>query len=467
MEKLRKIIKELNDRDFDQVKSALIKNDSQKFLNLFASYHDGNVSDEKIRKSVLCSENSFYVLKSRLLEKIRGILVENNHVAESNPLIQYIYEYPRESAIAILQQLERTYIEKDVPQELINVYSALKKTHYHTDKYYHYSQLYNKQIAYTIAFEKAEELLFNFNKALADYYFSRSDNDKELILFCKREIKNIYSLNQSHRFELVYNFILIQCQLFTNIEQADDEPVEDLIKKCEQIITNYPKDKLSKYCKLIVGFFWLEYYYKISQFKKAEQYLWVIDAESKTWLLYNNYCLSFKYLLTKPQLLCKLNKIEKLGEETQEMYFDNYDFYTLSMMKFRKSFIGIYSGDVTESIHLLKDLINGITLHHFFHFELEIKLTLSYLYIKQKKGSIAKELIASLTRKVSADKNKDLYQNALVFIEVLNLLLDKERNATKKTKLTNAIQQFNYCNTGERKLLAFLQPEIDLILKNF
>jgi hypothetical protein len=445
------------------VKSALIENDSQKFLILLISYREENATDDKIKKSVLCSARAFYVLKSRLLEKIREILLENNRITESNPLIQYIYEYSRESAIAILHQLERTYIENDVSQELINVYSALKKTHYYSDKYYHYSQLYNKQIAYTIAFEKAEELLFNFNKALANYYFSRSDSDKELIHFCKREIKNIYSLNQSHRFELLHNFILIQCQLFTNVEQPDDESVEDLIKKCEQIITNYPKDRLSKYCKLIVDFFWLEYYYKINQFKKAEQYLWIVDGDSKTWLLYNNYCLSFKYLLTKPQLLCKLNKTEKLEEEKDEMYFDNYDFYTLSMMKFRKSIISIYCGSANESINMLRDLINSITLYHFFHFELEIKLTLSYLYIKQKREGSAKELLASLTRKINLDKQKNHYTNALIFIKVLNLLMDKEKNTTTRTKLNNAIQQFNFCNTGERKLLSFLQPEIDSI----
>jgi hypothetical protein len=466
MEKLRKTVKELNDKDFEQVKSALIKNDSQKFLHLFVSYREDNTPDEKIRKSVQCNERSFYVLKSRLLEKLREILLENNRITETNPLVHYVYEYPRESAIAILHQLERTYIENDVSQELINVYSALKKTHFYSDKYFHYSQLYNKQVAYTIAFEKAEDLLFNFNKTLANYFFSRSDSDKELILLCKGEIKNIYSLNQSHRFELLHNFILIQCQLFTNIEQPDDESVEDLIKKCEQIITNYPKDKLSKYCKLIIDFFWLEYYYKINQFKKAEQYLWIVDGESKTWLLHNNYCLSFKYLLTKPQLLCKLHKTEKLEEEKEEMYFDNYDFYTLSMMKFRKSIINIYCGSVNESIHMLQDLVNNITLHHFFHFELEIKLTLSYLYIKQKRESSALELLTSLTRKINIDKKRDYYPNALIFIKVLDLLMDKGKNKATITKLKNAIQQFNFCNTGERKVLSCLQPEIDSINKS-
>ena len=464
MEKLRKIIKELKDKDFERVKCDLIKNDSQKFLTVLVSYREGNITDEKIRKSISCSVKTFYVLKSRLLEKIRVILVKNNRINETNPLTHYIYEYPRESAIAILHQLERIYTENDIPQELINVYGALKKTHFYSDKYYHYSQLYNKQIAYSIAFEKAEDLLFNFNKTLANYYFSRSDSDKELLLFFKKEIENIYSLNQSHRFEIINNFILIQCQLFTNIEYLEDEPAAILIKKCEQIIKNYPKDRLSKYYKRVIDFFWLEYYYKTNQFLRAEKYLWLVDKNGKTWLLYNNHCMAFKYLYTKPQLLCKLNKTGKLAEEKEKVFFDNYDFYTLLMLKFRESIINIYCGKMNDSIIILRDLINTTTLHHFFHFELEIKLTLSYLYIKQNKnGNIVHELLASLSRKINLDKNKKYYENTSQFIQILYLLLNGSNGKADKIKLKEAILKFNLHNIGERKILSFLQPELDSI----
>jgi hypothetical protein len=288
MENLRKIIRQLSNRDFTQIKSALVKNDSKKFLHLLVSYRKNNTTDEDIMKSINCNKGSLYVLKSRLLDKIQELLLENKEIQEVNfldgnisSLLQYTHEHPRETAIAMLHQLEKTHTVNDTPQELINVYSALKKIYFHSDKYYHYSQLYNKQIAYTVALEKSEDLLFNFNKTLANYFFSRNDDDKELIRHYIKEIRNIYSLNQSHRFELIKNFILIQSQLFANVEQSNEEHLEDLIEKCEELTKEYPNDKQIKYYRLIIDFFWFEYYYKINQLKKAEQYLKVLNTHHR------------------------------------------------------------------------------------------------------------------------------------------------------------------------------------------
>src|SRR6185312_13741674 len=187
MEKLKKVIQQLNPKDFTQIRTALEKNGSEKFLHVLVSYHGNGVTDEAIRESINCSEGAFYVLKSRLLGKIQELLLENTdaHKAaflqDGTTLTQYLCEYPRETAITILHQLEKIYTNNDTPQELISVYSALKKTHFHSDKYYHYSQLYNKHIAYTVALEKAEDVLLNFNRTLANYYFSQSANDIELL----------------------------------------------------------------------------------------------------------------------------------------------------------------------------------------------------------------------------------------------------------------------------------------------
>src|ERR1700751_1921714 len=139
MEKLRKIIQQLNAKDFAQIKSSLEKNSSEKFLHVLTSYRDNENTDEAIRESIGSSEGAFYVLRSRLLAKIQELLLENNDAHKPNflqdgtTLTQYLYEYPRETAITILHQLEKIYINNDTPQELINVYSALKKTHYHSD----------------------------------------------------------------------------------------------------------------------------------------------------------------------------------------------------------------------------------------------------------------------------------------------------------------------------------------------
>jgi len=465
MDNLRKIICQLSAKDFTQIKSALLKNDSKKFLHVLVSYRRNNSTDEEIMKDVNCTKGSFYVLKSRLLDKVQELLVKNVEVQEvtdlqdSNALMQYVYEYPREMGIAILHQLEKKSTINDIPQELISVYSALKKVYFHSDKYYHYSQLYNKQIAYAIALEKSEDLLLNFNKTLANYYLSRSEEDKVLIYHFIKEIKNIYSLNKSHRFELIKNFILIQSQLFVNTDQQDEEPLEDLLKRCEQITKTYSNDKQIRYYKLVVDFLWFEYYYKLNQLKKAEQYLKIIDANEKIWLLLSNYCMAFKFLLSKAELFFKFEKTDEAGKEA---YLDNYDFYTIVVLKFSKAIDQLNSGNIKESSDILFELTCDLSLHHFFHFEIEIKLTLAYLYIKQNKFDKADELMTSISRKIN-DGKKSKYLNGLLFIKVLNLLMGKSKKGISQAKLNDAIQQFDAYNTSERKILGFLKEEIETI----
>jgi hypothetical protein len=465
MKKLRKIVQQLSVKDFTQIKSALEKNSSENFLQVLIAYRDDNNTEEVIRESIGCSEGAFYVLRSRLLVKIQELLLSTNDAHKPNflqdgtTLTQYLYEYPRETAIAILHQLEKIYINNDTPQELINVYSALKKMHYHSDKYYYYSQLYNKHIAYTVALEKAEDVLLNFNRTLANYFFSRTKDDAELLVVLKKEIRNIYSLNQSHRFELIKNFILIQSQLFTSIEQTDDQYVEILIKRCDQLVADYLEDKQIKYYTLVVNYFWFEYYFKTNQLKKALDYFEIVNKNYRTWLLLGNYCMAFKFLFTKPQLLYKLNKIDELKEE--DLLVDNYDFYSAIALKFCKAITNMYHKKIDESIAILNELIRDISLHHFFHFEIEIKLTLAYLYINQKKREKADRLLKSLARKIGVDRKED-YQNALTFIKLLDMLTEGSKSVANKDKAKKTLEQFNLSNTSERKILCFLQPEIEL-----
>ena len=177
--------------------------------------------------------------------------------------------------------------------------------------------------------------------------------------------------------------------------------------------------------------------------------------------------MAFKFLLTTAQLFYALNKTEGLKTEQEEIYHDNYDFYTELTLKYRKAIINIYSGYIYESINMLYYLIDYVSLHHFFHFEIEIKLTLAYLHIKQNEFEKANKVLKMINRKVN-DGQKVNYPNALQFIKILSALIDKNKSLNKDIvakKIQGAIQQFNFLNTGERKILSFLQPEIESIIK--
>ena len=93
-------------------------------------------------------------------------------------------------------------------------------------------------------------------------------------------------------------------------------------------------------------------------------------------------------------------------------------------------------------------------------------MTLAYLYISQKKHEKADRFLKSLSRKIGVDRKED-YQNALIFMKLLGVLMDvKENKSTaNKEEVQEALEQFNLCNIPERKILCFLQPEIESYIK--
>lgn len=471
MEKLKKIIHQLSPDKYTELEFSLQKNNSEKFLFLCQAYRaqPNHVTDKDLLEALKCNENALYVLKSRLYDKVQKFLVNDNN--SSNPAItdsknmafnQYLLEYPRETAIAMLHEIEKKYSQIDSPAELINIYSALKKAYFYSDKYYTYSQLYNKQVAYAIALEKAEDLLFNFNKTLANYYFSNSDTDREIIIHLKNDIRNIYALNKSLRIELVRNMMFIQILLFTDIELPDEDPIEDLLDNSEKALASLAGDAQAEHYKIIFSFFRFEYYNKINQLKKSLPYFEIVNAESHKWLLKSNICLSLKFLFSKIEMALKTNKKEQLANDSEDYYHDANDFFTIVALKLYKGIGKYYAGKIKEATVILNKLLDDVSLLSFPHIELEIKLSLAYFYFKQGEFELADNLLKNLKRKLAAS-SQESYNNAKAFIKLLNVLINDKDNKSFISKKNTAIEQFNFYNFKERKILEHLQPELDIL----
>lgn len=470
MDKLKKIVLQLEQEKFDEFEKSLVKTHSTKFLILLRYYRSN--STDNLLELLNCNENALYVLKSRLFDKTQKYLLENHTLtnteknSSSIDLNQYLNIYPRDTAIAMLHEVEKKYLQSNDHTSLTTIYSVLKKAYYHSDKHYIYSQLYNKQVAYAISLEKADDLLFSFNKNLANYYFSNSSTDLEILILLKNEIKNIFALNKSHKIELILNTILIQILLFTDMDLLEEEPVEDIIQKSETIINNYTEDLQIEQYKLILNYFKFEYYKKIQQFKKSISYFEIINASSQKWLLYSNYCLAFKFLFSKVEVLLKLNKKDGLQSESEDYYIDNYDFYSNVSLNFYLALKKFYSGQIKEAIVVLNKIIDNSSFVNFPHMEFEIKLTLAYFYYKKKDFELSGNILKNLSRKVSGSDDYIKYNNVKTFIKLLTSLLVDKKTTAYLNKQTGLLEQFNFYNFSERKVLQHLQQDIDNLLLN-
>lgn len=465
MEKLKRLILQLNKDKYDFIVAALKKNHSNKFLTLLE--YNRNNSHDDLLKILSCNDNALYVLKSRLYDKIQKCLIDfenhqatESHLTYSANLDDYLVKHQRDTAIAMLHEIEKNYLQNNDYVNLINVYSTLKKAYHHSDKYYYYSQLYNKNVAYFIALEKANDVLLDFNKTLANYYFSDSEEGKEKLMLLKDEIKNICFLNNSHNLTIIFNIILIQLFLFTRIELAEEDPVVDIIASSDDIFNKFSGDPQVKKFEQVFDFLKMEYYHGIKQNKKTLLYFEKINENIDKWLLNSNYCLAYKFLFSKLVIVHTAPNSQDLLKEDEVLYHDPYDFYSIVAVKFYTAINKYYSGNLKEAITLLNKILDDSSFVNFPYIEFEIKLSLAFFYYKKKELDMGSTLLKNLSRKV-AGKEYAKYQNVKIFIKILNLLIEEKETAAYHNKLISLLEQFNYYNLIDRKILQHLQKDID------
>lgn len=468
MEKLKKIILQLDEEKYKFIESGFIKNHSNKFLLLFRYYREGNSGN--LLEILNCNENALYVLKSRLYDKIQKNLLDfiseedsSNEELEINYLDNYLTLYPRDTAIAMLHEIEKQYLKNSDFLNLINVYSVLKKAYYHSDKYYFYSQLYNKQVAYAVSFEKANDVLSNFNKTLANFYFSDSQENLEVLILLKDEVKNIYFLNKSQNIELILNVILIQLFLFANVEIPEEDPIEDLLQKSEEIINQSSEDSKISSFKLVIYFLKFEYYQHINQYKKSLYYFEIINENCNKWLLTNNYCLAFKFLFSKLLHISK-NHVNTTKHINIMYHHDPYDFYSMVVLKFYLAVENYYAGNLKEAINSINKILDEHSFVNFAYMEFEIKLTLAYFYYRKHELELSENLLKNLSRKIG-NPEYGKYNNVKSFIKLLNVMLDEKENKSYQTRVNALIEQYNYHNFSGRKILSFLQADLEALIQ--
>ena len=127
------------------------------------------------------------------------------------------------SSIATLKKIEKELIDYDLANELTVVYKNLKKLHINSPEHFTYSQLYNRHIAYTLAVDKAEQLLADYFKKFGVYFFSASNQDKLALNLQLKEMQNVAALYSSHRLYVFLSCMSVFHQLFVEQEERTHE----------------------------------------------------------------------------------------------------------------------------------------------------------------------------------------------------------------------------------------------------
>jgi len=478
---LKDIIQQLEEEDFENISAKLEASKADKYHLAFQLYRENQSAEAAISEKLGVSPNAFYVLKSRLYEKLQEHLLENL-VAPKTDILRKIVTIPnlvfntkREIAMSILTKLEKDLTDYDMPNELTAVYSAMKKIHLGSGKYYKYSQLYNTHIAYTLSIGKAEDLLADFVSKLGQYYASRDPSLLEHVSLLKDEMTNVSRLYSSHHLNVYKDILDASIAIFLPLQETviDDDPVEDILGRMEDTLSAYPKDTTYQYLRNVMNFLFFEYYHKLNLPKKENQYFDLVGDHLPAFLFYNHSCFCSKFLISRIERYVYLGTEDRLYEENKQLFkeyqpdiqsvpcYINYIKYLAAS--------AFYAGKYNESAKLLMKLLNDISFKDYTHSEIEVKLFLTLAYSFCNKYDLAWNVLRNTQRKIR-ELNKELsgkqpdetYENAAIFARMLKKPITSKSSQVAEN-LMRVKNQFEFHNRGPYRMLEFLKLDEEFI----
>lgn len=467
MIKLKKVISQLDDNTFETIVNQFERTKADNFLFLLKSYRDSAISDPEIMSQLSLNNNSFYVLKSRLYDKVQDNLSTNIDMSKDDVLKQFYqlteiaYKTPREVASALLHKLEEDLLHFDLHNELVILYSILKRINLYSEKYFHYSQLYNKHIAFTLSIEKSVDILGTFNRKLNQYLYSRNESFLNELQFLHKEIDDYYALNANRPIEIAKNFIELQLHIFCGELKHLD--AQEVLTKTKRLISELPDSSFFKSWDLPLEYLAFEYYFRNKNISKAKAAFDIVDENLDHLLLGSGVCTTSDFLTSKLAFLHETKQEEILKQEDPTTILsDPHDVYSTIKLGIYKALVLFFKGKTKESLNILNRILGDNSFKDFIHINLEVKLTLVYLYLHMEEFDLADNLLKNLYRKVKSD-HEEKYPAVLDLIKVLNAAIANGSVTKKNPKQKDHMTLFLARNNGSQRLMDFL--EHDLIKK--
>lgn len=454
MAKLKNIIKQLSSSDYQSIYDSLIESNAEKSAYLLKFMREKQLSDNKIMEALDVNTNAYYTLRSRLNQKIEEYLLQQMENPRTDLLKKVanisdiVFTKKRAIAIATLKKLEKELLDYDLSNELIIIYKSLKKLHINTPEHFHYSQLYNKNIAYMLAIDKAEDLLAEYFKKFGKYTLSGNEIERLELTLLHREMQNVCKLYQSHRLYIYQSCMSIFHRLFVDRSESEDqeaEPIEDILNNVQKIFDDYYLDAIYYNLKLVFEFLKLEYYTYYKVYRKAEKYY--EEVNDYTSVLLSNYSL---YTYPPQFLLTKLDRAIRVGTEAQ-LYEDNKELFEdfdsdpndipkyITYISYR-ALSCYYAERFDEASRWLNKLLNELSLKRYPQAQLEIKLLLTLQYCLMNDYDLFNQSINSIQRQIRI-MGKENYDHVLLFTKILKTAAS-ENKKNKESKLKALINKF-------------------------
>jgi len=416
MSKLNNIIRQLSDKEYTEIASSLNDNGADKSAQLLKCMRENLLPDTQVMIELDVNTNAYYTLRSRLNQKIEEYLLNKMETPRSDLLKkvaniqEIVYTHNRTIAIATLKKIEKELLDYDLSNELTFVYKILKRIHINHPDHYTYKQLYNKHIAFMLAFDKAEDLLAEYFKKFGSYFLSGENSIKMELSIIIKELNNISKLYQSHRLYVYKCNMLIFHRLFVESDDhieldSDEEPIEDMLANVQQIFDTYSLDSNYYHQKIVFEFLRLQHYHSYKIFRKTEKYYEEINERAARFLSnYELFTFPPIFLLTKLSRALRMESDHDLYAENK-LQFEEYEPNENDVPQYITYYVYralgcFYVDKYDEAARWLNNLLNNIGMKRYPMAQLEIKNLLLLQYCLLRDEDLFNQLHSSNQRQV-------------------------------------------------------------------
>ncbi len=469
MDPLYKIIKQLSGGEFEDIYQNLTSNKAEKSALFLKTIRESDNPVEDFLEKQDISASAFYVLKSRLNQKVESFLLnrlgdpEMEAIHKVFKVYDLMFNSPREISVTTLKRLEKTMVELDNPLVLMVVYRALKMLHNNdNDQRSFYDKQFNQAVAFYLANEKAINAVMAFFRAFGKYYLGRRKSDFNEMIKIIESVNNINNLYDSQRIYICKSIIHLYARQFLELpDRVLDimDPQEEVFERCFTILENGKEDILFKNINLIFDFLRYLYYHNQKAVERERIYFELLDYKIEELLTDFNFGMECSQIL-----FFKLQR--HLSEETLEDMLKDYKQYiqkididsdrTVTNVNFClfQAYTAFYSRNFESASRILYRMRNKINLRKFPHMDAEVKLFLALVYVLQDEVDLANQLILSLQRQFKKVYFAD-YDNGRMFLKLLSNRLSG-KSAKKVAQTKKLLEDYKTNNVGPRAFLPFL-----------
>ncbi len=454
MAKLKNIVKQLSENDYKLIYDSLLESNAEKSAYLLKALRERQLSDSKIMTELEVSPNAYYTLRSRLNIRIEEHLVQQMESPRTDilrkvaNLNEVLFTKKRTISLTTLKKLEKELIDYDLASELTVIYKSLKKLNINSPEHFHYSQLYNRHVAYMLAVDKAEDLLVSYFKNYGNYYFTNDETERLGLILLLKEMQNVAKLYESHRLYVFQSSMMIFHRLFVEPDdpfQAEGESIQDIFAQVQKIFNTYHLDPLYYHLDLLFEFLKVEYYNHYGLFREAEKHFEEVnDAAANLIVNYSSFTFSARFLITKLERHLRLGTEIEIAVENESLFADteadllDIPNHTVSIVY--RAFGFYYADRFDEAAKILNGLLSDVSLKKYPFVQMEVKALLALQYCMLRDFELFNQYSSSVQRQIRMFE-KDDCKNVILFLKILKIATS-EAKKDKPKKMAAVISKF-------------------------